>query len=1009
MRFAKYLMCLAVAAIAVAPALAQVIPTATLTGHASDGKAPLPGVTVTATSPNLQGTRMTVTGVNGDYILTFLPAGQYKVKFELQGFQTQDAAIKLNAAQEQELDATMPQAKVAEEVTVTGSYETISGTNQVATTLTNATLNKLPVVFSSGINTYAALSPGVNYNPGTGYYQISGAMSYENLWLINGVNIQDNIRNTPTAFYVEDAVQETTTSSASISAEYGRFSGGVINMLTKSGGNEFHASFRLGLDNTKWTAPTPLTVYGSRTDRVNNTYIVTAGGYILKDHLWFFADYRKYLVHATAQTGYTNIPFPQTNRDLRYEGKLTFSINPSHRIVGGYNYYDVLQHNYVYPSAGSVLDIASAIDRDLPSSLYSANYTGVLSDNFFVEGQYSKKLFAFKNSGSMFTDPIYGTLLLDRSRGSSRYWSPTFCGVCGPELRNNKDYVAKASYFLSTKGTGSHDLVAGVDVFEDLHQVNNHQSGNDTRIYGQSSVFQTVNGVATGVIYPVFLPGTSTYFYYQPILANNQGDDMKTQSAFVNDRWRLNNNFSFNVGVRYDKNHGVDSAGNLVASDSAFSPRLSVTWDPKGDSSLTVSAGYARYVMAIANSGNVAEAASAAGNPATWWYNYGGPAINNTCVGATGVGCTDAKTAITQFWAWFKANGVDPFASPGQAPAVNNPALYAGSPSIPGGNTKFAGILDSPYNDEITVGLLKRFGATGMVRLDYVNRKAADFYITQLDLTTGTTTTPNGTYNWTVYKNAPGNLLERTYNALEVSWSFKPWSKWTIGGNYTYSELYGNIEGETGTNGPIATGILQYPEYRQLSWYAPKGDLSSDQRNKARLWVVWDFLSAKHHSASVSLMESYFTGNPFGAVGTIPIAAYVTNPGYITPPTTQTYYFSARDAYHTNNYKSTDISLNYSFIVPALGANLEFFIQPVLSNVFNEHAVQIMNSTVYTANDKSYLTRFNPFTTTPTECPQNVTTTGCGNYQKGPNFGLPTSTGSYQTPRAFSVSLGVRF
>ncbi|HUK14754.1 MAG TPA: carboxypeptidase-like regulatory domain-containing protein, partial [Thermoanaerobaculaceae bacterium] len=94
-------------------------PTGTLSGHVSDGKDALPGVTVTATSPALQGARVATTGGSGDYIFPFLPPGDYHVKFELQGFQTIDTSIKVNAAQTQKLDATMPQAKVAEEVTVT--------------------------------------------------------------------------------------------------------------------------------------------------------------------------------------------------------------------------------------------------------------------------------------------------------------------------------------------------------------------------------------------------------------------------------------------------------------------------------------------------------------------------------------------------------------------------------------------------------------------------------------------------------------------------------------------------------------------------------------------------------------------------------------------------------------------------------------------------------------------------------------------------------------------------
>ncbi|MCJ7442457.1 MAG: carboxypeptidase-like regulatory domain-containing protein, partial [Thermoanaerobaculaceae bacterium] len=145
MKFAKFLIC-AVGVLAFAlPAFAQA-PTGTLSGRVDDGKDALPGVLVTLTSPNLQGVRTALTGVNGDYIFTFLPPGEYKVRFELAQFQTQETTVKINAAQTQALNATLPQVKVAEEVTVTGTYETISGGSNAATTLTKQLVDELPVL-----------------------------------------------------------------------------------------------------------------------------------------------------------------------------------------------------------------------------------------------------------------------------------------------------------------------------------------------------------------------------------------------------------------------------------------------------------------------------------------------------------------------------------------------------------------------------------------------------------------------------------------------------------------------------------------------------------------------------------------------------------------------------------------------------------------------------------------------------------------------------------------------
>ena len=1000
MKFAKFFIS-AVGVLAFAlPAVAQV-PTATLSGHVDDGKAALPGVTVTITSPAQQGARTTATSVTGDYVLRGVPSGDYTVRFELVGFQTIETTVKLNAAQNSVVNATMPAAKVAEEVTVTGSYETISATNQIASTMTQQMFNKLPIAAQTMYN-YALLVPGTAGSGPSNNITISGASSAENLFMVNGVNIQDNIRNTPTNnLYIEDAVQETTTQTASISAEYGRFSGGVVNMLTKSGGNEFHGALRLNMDNSAWVERAPLQT-APILDKTNQTWMATLGGFIFTDKLWFFGGYRNRSTENSTQTYITKVPYTLPTDEVRYEGKLTLSITPNHRVIGSYNKTEQTQGNN---SFGFPMDLLSLYTRELPTDLVSANYTGVLSDNFFIEGQYSKKTFQFVNSGSSYTDEIKGTLLIDLALGNSyRYWSPTFCGVCGPELRNNEEYLAKASYFLSTASAGSHDIAVGLDFFNDIRKVNNYQSGSNYRIRGTDVI------IRDGVIYPHWL-NSNTVVRWTPIFAGSQGTNFWTQSLFLNDKWRLNEHFSFNIGVRYDKNDGSDADGKLVAKDSNISPRLGVSYDVKGDGDVLVNAGYAKYVMGISN--GIAGGTAVGGQPATIDFTYAGPQINPDKNAPTS-SLLDPAAALQVLFDWFHAN-VD----------LNNfgsSKYLLGSPSIPGATTVIKDSLNSTNATEYTLGVAKRLGNRGLLRFDYVNRTFGDFYAVQTDLTTGTVTTPNGTFDKGYQVNV-GSPLERKYYALQFQFSYRPWDPLNIGGNYTYSSLTGNWDTENTVSGPVSSGILNYPEYRQLAWYAPIGSLSADQPHKARLWVVWDILNTKHNNLSVSLMESYRSGWPFGAFGTINLAGldkvpYVTNPGYKNAPTTQTYYFINRDAFHTDNVTQTDISFNYAFKIPALGTDIQFFIEPRVTNVFNETAWDPQNaqlvSTVYTSrNSGKGLVPFNPFTTTPIECPKGNTAAQCtalkANYQLAPTFAVPASYQEYQTPRTFTLSVGMRF
>ena len=111
-------------------------------------------------------------------------------------------------------------------------------------------------------------------------------------------------------------------------------------------------------------------------------------------------------------------------------------------------------------TAQSIMDLDSLVkERQTPNTLLVANYSGVLTDKLFLEAQYSKKKFAFLNSGSPYIDDpqqgqYKGTLILDRARGT-RYWSPTFRASADGEHRDHDMFTVKGTYFLSTPSIGN--------------------------------------------------------------------------------------------------------------------------------------------------------------------------------------------------------------------------------------------------------------------------------------------------------------------------------------------------------------------------------------------------------------------------------------------------------------------------------------------------------------------------------------------------------------------------
>lgn len=954
--------------------LAQ-LPTGTLSGRVNSADGALPGVTVTVDSIALQGTRTAMTTANGDYIFKLLPPGEYEVSFELDGFETSRQAVKVSAQQQAEVSPTLAVSGVTEAIVVTSTHETISGTSQSSSTYETTFIEELPV--NRDIRGTVTLAAGVSTTGPNGNISMSGGQSYENLFLVNGVVITENLRGQPFDLFIEDAIDETTTSVSGISAQYGRFAGGVVNTITKSGGNSVHGSLRTNLTNDDWSASTPLTV--AKTDEINESYEATLGGFVLKDHLWYFLAGRDLDQTTTSQTLITAVPYPRGTQETRIEGKLTLSPTPSHRLTG--TYFDIDEKD-LGNSFGSILDTLSINDRELPQELKALNYTGVLSQNFFVEAQYSERAFAFVNSGSKFTDRIGGTLFVDRPTGR-RWHSPTFCGVCRPEERDNENLLLKGSWFLSTSNLGAHDFVFGYDTFTDIRAADNHQSGSDFRILLSNTIIRGTD------LYPVILPGGDTRIQWNPILVSSLGTDFKTNSFFANDRWRLNDKWSFNLGVRYDENDGVDSAGQAVAKDSKVSPRLGLSFDPKGDGDWSFHASLGRYVTAIANT--QANATSQGGNPANITWNYNGPAINQNASGAL----VSADVALQRLWDWFDSVG------------NTNNTQFIRSISIPGGTTVIGGgSLDSPNTDEITVGFSKRLASRGIVRVDLVHREGADFYADLRNLSTGAVTTPNGSRaDLSVIVNED-NQLERTYDGLHTQFQYRITDRINLGGTYTLSKSEGNWDGETGGSGPVRSGILQYPEYHNPSFTAPIGDLGIDQRHRLRLWGNWDVFSGEHQRLNIGVLQTFESGLPYEAVGSVDTRPYVTNPGYVIPPASVTYFFSDRGAFRTDDLTETSLSINYSLKFGAFGKSFEIFVQPEVINVFNEDGLDSVDTTVFgptnagTSCGGARCQAFNPFTTTPVE--------GV-NWARGPDFGKAVGEGSFQQPRTFRLSVGFRF
>jgi hypothetical protein len=339
---------------------------------------------------------------------------------------------------------------------------------------------------------------------------------------------------------------------------------------------------------------------------------------------------------------------------------------------------------------------------------------------------------------------------------------------------------------------------------------------------------------------------------------------------------------------------------------------------------------------------------------------------------------------------------------------------------IPGLNTVVADSLKSPNSREYTLGLSRRLGSRGSVRLDGIYRTFRDFYVTRIDQTTGKVQDQFGKpFDLGLVEN--NSDLTRNYRGLNFQISYRPTPRLALSGNYTLGSLKGSAEGENGGSGPTTatTQIVRYPEYFRPEWNFTEGNLNADVRHKARAWATYEVpVPSVVGRLSLGLVQFYNSGTPYGAQGTVDTRPFTAGHpfNYTTPPATVLYYFTPRDAFHMESLWRTDLAVNYAH---RLGLKKsEVFVRFTTVNLFNRHGLTnfwgganseldlgcgtggCISTTVLTNANNSTVAPFNPFTTTPVE--------GV-NWRKAPTFGQPTSRFAYQTPRTIQFAVGLRF
>jgi len=957
---------IAIVSLSAASALAQGQQYGVVTGRVSSQEsAPLPGVTVSATSDALQGSRTAVTDVNGVYSLPGLAPGHYLVKFVLDGMSAVERRAIVSLGTVSIVDQQLAVVPVKESIDVRASTPS-PVTSHGASNLEMSDVSKLPVGRTPFLMT--ELTPGVTDNtPSNSQITISGAFGYDNVFLMDGVDINDNVLGTANNLFIEEAIQETQVLSSAVSAEYGRFSGGVVNIITRSGGNALSGAFRVNLTNPAWSAETPFEKSGaiSRASKYSPTYEATVGGPLRRDRVWFFGAARAERTTTQSAFAQTRIPYTANNDNTRYEGKVTATVHPGHTLQGTLidNQTDLRQ-----PSLGSSIDPATMTTPSTPNRIAAATWRGVLR-RLFVEAQFSQKSWKLENAGgtsAAIVDSPFLTRGVSGMAANLQYNGPYFDST-DPEERNNQQFTASVSETFASRRLGTHELKTGFESF-----TSTRVGGNSQSLSGY--VFQTDYKVgadgrpeldANGRVIPRFVPGTSRLQTWMPLRGSSI--DVTTMSAYANDRWTAGSRFTLDLGVRYEHARSTATGDISGADGSTFVPRFGAAYDLTADGRTVVHATYGHYAgkyndVQFSRNSNVGNA----------------DRITGTYIGPAGEG--------REF-----AAGFDPA----------NYQTFTGT--FPTANVFFEDGLTSPLTREFTFGVARELRARGWVRGTFVKRHATNFVEDFITMAEGQTIVSRngvnlGAFDNAVYRNT--NVPTRDYAALQFESAYRPTVNLSLNGHWTVQlENDGTFEGESSSGPALPSLIADYPELYVPARNFPTGRLDDFQRNKVRVWADYQIALGRFGAVDVAPLYRYNSGRTYSLVAAgVPLSPQqiARNPGYARLPTSQSIFFGERGAQSFEGFHLVDLAATYS--VP-VWQSLRPWVKLEVLNAFNNQKLVSWNTSI----------------TADASGPKDENGLPI-NYIKSAAFGTATGPANYPRPRpgmdggrTFLLAAGLRF
>lgn len=793
-------------ALATIPASAQDT-TGGIAGRVVDSSGlPLPGVTVTATGA--QGVKTAVSDPQGRYAIPFLIPGVYVVDGTLDGFEpVRRAATRIELGQTLELALTMRVGDIKETVQVTADRPLVDTTSPaIGASLDADTLSRLPVGRRFSDTLY--LAPGVSTGGAVGVANpsVEGSSGLENQYVIDGVNVTNGGYGALGSYSIVfgslgngtpyDFIEQVQVKTGGYEAEFGQATGGVINVVTKSGANHLRGS-AFGYVSPQALESTYRTVQS--TEGTVNTIGAASrdagaaiGGPLVHDHLFFFGAVDPQWQRNTFQApdGFPLQALGAVDRNRRtsnYAEKTSWQIDGTHHLDVSVFGDPARGDNGPQRSSALLAQTTSAYSAlDYGGHNQTAHYTGVLTPHLLLEA-----------SAGHAVNQIVETPSLNEWRVQDQRVTPRIVsgGLGFYEAGNRSDsWQAQAKATHPFTAGGAHQLRYGFDYESlDFSQLQQFTGPTFTAPDGQ----RTATGASITIIPdPVY---GQIYHVSRASLTAARATTQRYTGLFVEDQWKVGSSLTIRPGVRYEQETLSGSLVHDFALKNNWAPRVGLVWDPTRRGNSRVFANYGRYYARVPND----LAARALSSDAAITADYFDAGLTTPV--PNGVVTTNALTgaASTTHYTLLGANAdvIDPHARLSYynewvagAELTLARGLELGGRFI---HRDIGRVLEDVQGYPIVAASA---GLPGAATANYL-------------LTNPGPATP-------VVQDLPGYTVSfeqpvHDYNAVELTANRRLTERWSLNSSYRWSRLTGTYEGffrnDNGQSDPGITSLYDYP------------------------------------------------------------------------------------------------------------------------------------------------------------------------------------------------------